>query len=115
MLITQDAAEAQDHATIDRYQKAVKIFKFKKYKEGSEDGKWDASPRYPLEFGAFLKSQGLELPEGSVVPATTAETSSGVSSCVFAPLATSPPPTALATDFVTLAAPRGRYASDSPF
>ena len=49
--------------------KAVKVFKFKKYKEGYEDENWCASPRYPLEIGDFCESQGWELPVSSVVPA----------------------------------------------
>ena len=31
-LIVQDAAEAQEHATIDHYQRMVNVFKFKNYK-----------------------------------------------------------------------------------
>jgi len=37
----------------------MRVFKFKKYKDGYEDGKQGAAPRYPLEIGAFLEDQGL--------------------------------------------------------
>jgi len=35
------------------------VFKFKKYKEGYEDGKRGVSPRYSLEIGFFLGSEIL--------------------------------------------------------
>jgi len=37
-LIAQDATEAQEQATLDHCQKAVNVFKFKKYKEGMKTG-----------------------------------------------------------------------------
>jgi len=37
----------------------------KKYKEGYEEGKRGVSPKYSLEIGSFLKSEGQDLPESS--------------------------------------------------
>ena len=107
-LIAQDAAEVQEQVTIDHCQMAVKVFKFLKkiYKKGYEDRKRGASPRYPLEIGAFLESQGRKLPESGAIPATTAETSSGVPSSVSMPSTTSPPPTAPTIDSVAPTTPK---------
>ena len=63
------------------------------------------SLRYLLEIGAFLESQGRELPESGDVPAIAAETSLGIPSSVSVFSAISPPLIALATDFVTSVAP----------
>jgi len=52
----------------------LKVFKFKKYKEGYEDGKQGVSPRYPLEIGSFLRSEGQDPLESSIAPATVEET-----------------------------------------
>jgi len=37
----------------------LKVFKFKKYRNGYEDGKRRVAPIYPLEVEAFLASQGV--------------------------------------------------------
>jgi len=39
MLITQDEAEVREQEAIDHWQKMVKVFKFKKFKERNKDGK----------------------------------------------------------------------------
>jgi len=114
-LIAQDAVEAQEQVMIDHYLKAVKVFKYKKYKEGYKDGKRGASLRYPLEIGAFLKSQDQELHESSVITATMAETSSGIPSSVYVPSSTSPPPTAPKTLILWHQLPSRMHASESPF
>ena len=89
-MIVQDEAEAREQEAIDHFQWAVKVFKFKKYKKGYEGEKRGASPRYPLEIGAFLRNQDQEPPESGDVPAIVVETSLSVLSNIFAPLVTSP-------------------------
>jgi len=63
----------------------LKVFKFKKYKDGYEDRKRGASLRYPLEIGSFPESQGQGPLESSVSPAIVAETSPSVPSSDVAP------------------------------
>jgi len=85
-LIAQDEAKVCERKAIDHCQRAVKIFKFKKYKEGYEDAKRGASSRFSLEIGAFLRSHDQETPEGSGVPATVDVTSPSVPSSISMPL-----------------------------
>ena len=52
----------------------MKVFKFKKYKDGYEDGTQGATPRCSLEIEAFFESQGMGWPvepDASVVDAGT--------------------------------------------
>jgi len=44
---------------IDQCQREMKIFKIKKYKDGYENIKRGAAPKYPLEVEAFLASHGI--------------------------------------------------------
>ena len=48
-LIALGEAEAREQEVIADCQHVLKVFKFKKYKEGYEDGKCGVSPRYPFE------------------------------------------------------------------
>ena len=45
VLIAQDKTETHKQEAIADCQQALKVFKFKKYKEGFEDGKCEVSPR----------------------------------------------------------------------
>ena len=55
--------EAREQEAITDCQHALKVFKFKKYKEGYKNGERGVSPRYPLEIGSFLRSEGQDPPE----------------------------------------------------
>ena len=73
----------------------MKVFKFKKYKEGYEDERHGVSLRYPLEIGSFLRSEDQDPPESSTAPAAVEETFlNALSSCV-AFMTISSPPTAI--------------------
>ena len=69
------------------------------------------SPRYPLEIGASLGSQGEE---PSAALSFMAETSLSVPSSNAAPLEASPPPTVRAIGRVALAAPPEDAALQTP-
>ena len=65
--ITHDEAEAHEQEAIADCQHALKVFKFQKDKEGYEDGKCGAPPRYSLDIGSSLEGEvrlllGTELP-----------------------------------------------------
>ena len=53
--IAHDEAETREQEAITDCQCTLKMFKFEKYKEGYEDGKRGAPPRYSLDIGSFLK------------------------------------------------------------
>jgi len=65
------------------------VFKFKKYKEGYEDGKRGVSPRYSLDIGSFLRGEGQYPPEISATQATEVETSLDALSRNITPLTSS--------------------------
>jgi len=48
-LVAQDEAESREREAIDHCQRALKVFKYKKYKDRYENWKRSASPRYPLK------------------------------------------------------------------
>ena len=62
--ITLDEAKAREKEAIADCQRTMKVFKFKNYKEGYEDGKRGASPKFPLDIGSFLKGEGQDPLEG---------------------------------------------------
>ena len=105
MQIALEEAEAREHKAIANCQHALKVFKFKKYKEGYEDRKRGVSPRYSLEIGCFLRSKGQDPPESSAAPATMVETSLNAPSSNAAPLTTSSLPTTPNAGWVTRALP----------
>ena len=72
----------------------LKVFKFKKYKEGYEGEKRGISPRYSLDIGSFLKGEGQDSPESSAAHAAEVETSMNALSNDAAPLTSSSLPTA---------------------
>ena len=47
-------AEACEQKAVAECQHALKVFKFKKYKEGYEVGKRGVSMKYSLDIGSFL-------------------------------------------------------------
>ena len=51
------------------------MFKFKKYKEGYEDEKRGASPKYSLDIRSFLKKESQGPTEGSATHAAMVEAS----------------------------------------
>jgi len=61
-LIAKDTVEAHTKTKTDQCQWEMKVFKFKKYNDGYEDGKRGAAPRYLLEVEAFFESRGLRRP-----------------------------------------------------
>ena len=56
-------------------QRTLKVFKFKKYIKGYEDGKRRASPKHSLDIGSFLKGEGYDPLEGGATHATEVEAS----------------------------------------
>jgi len=67
----------------------LKVFKFKKYKEGYEDGKYGESPRYLLDIGSFLRGEGRGPPENSAAHAVEMETFLNAPSSNTTPLTSS--------------------------
>jgi len=55
-------AEAHEQVVVVDCQHALKVFKFKKYKKGYEDGKHGVSPRYSLDVESFLRGEGRNPP-----------------------------------------------------
>ena len=55
--IAHEEAETREWKAVDDCQHALKVFKFKKYKKGYEDGKHGVSQRYSLE----IESLGVKL------------------------------------------------------
>jgi len=70
-----EEAEARDQESIADCQHALKVFKFKKYKEGYEDRERGVCRRYPLKTEFSLGSEGQDPLENSAAPATVEETS----------------------------------------
>ena len=73
--IVLEKAEACEQEAVADCQHALKVFKFKKYKERYEDVKCGVSLRYSLDIGYFLKGEGQDPPESSATPAAKVETS----------------------------------------
>jgi len=69
----------------------MKVFKFKKHKDGYEDRKQGASLRYPLEVDAFFESQSLRRSTKRGASAVEAWTSSSAPSGSTVPPATGLP------------------------
>ena len=63
--IALDEAEAHEQEAVVECQRALKVFKFKKYKEAYEDEKHEVSLKYSLDIGSFLRGEGQDPPEGS--------------------------------------------------
>ena len=73
------------------------MFKFKKYREGYEDGKHGVSLKYSLDIGSFLRGEGQDPSEGSATYAAGVEASQNPPSRDAAPLTSGLLPTALDT------------------
>jgi len=73
--ITLDEAKAREQETVADCQRALKVFKFKKYKEEYEDGKHGAFSKYALDVGSILKSEGQDSPKFGATHAAEVETS----------------------------------------
>ena len=56
--IALEEAKAREQEAVADCQHALKLFKFKKYKEGYEDKKRGVPPKYLLDIGSFLKGEG---------------------------------------------------------
>jgi len=61
--IAHDDAEAREQEVIVDCQCMLKVFKFKKYKEGYEDGKRGTPPKYSLHIRSYLKGESQDLLE----------------------------------------------------
>ena len=73
-LAVRYAAEARVRTVTDQCQWEMKVFKFKKYKDGYEGEAGGATSRYPLEIEDFFESQGMGRPmepDASIVEART--------------------------------------------
>jgi len=95
--IALDEAEAREQEAVVECQRALKVFKFKKYKEGYEDGKCEVSPKYSLDIGFFLRGEGQDPPESSATHAARVEASHNPLYRDAAPLMSGLLPTALDT------------------
>ena len=62
MQIVLKKAEACEQEAVADCQHELKVFKFKKYKKGYEDGKHGVSPRYSLDVESFLRGEGRNPP-----------------------------------------------------
>ena len=56
-------------------QCVLKVFKFRKYKEGYIDEKHGASLKYSLDIGSFFKGEGQDPPEGGMTHTAMVEAS----------------------------------------
>jgi len=93
----------------------MKIFKFKKHKDGYEDGTRGTTPRYPLEIKAFFDNQVLGRPAECSTSAMDAGTSLSTPSSSAAPLTMGLPSDALTVGTSTRDAPEGAELSTSLF
>ena len=63
--ISLEETKTREHEAVAECQHARNVFKFKKYKEGYEDGKPEVSPRYQLDIRSFFRDEGRDPPESS--------------------------------------------------
>ena len=73
--IALDEAKVHEQDAIADCQRTLKVFKFKKYIKGYEDGKRRVSPKHSLDIGSFLKGEGYDPLEGGATHATEVESS----------------------------------------
>ena len=57
---THDEEEERDQEAIADCQRMLKVFKFKKYKEGYEDERGGTPLKYSLDIGSSLKGEGQD-------------------------------------------------------
>jgi len=89
-----DEAEAREEEAKADCQQTLKVFKFKKYKEGYKDGKRGAPPKYSLNIGSSLKREGQDPLRGSATHAVELETSQNPPSRYASSLTSGSAPTA---------------------
>jgi len=87
--IALEEAKVRKQEAVTDCQHVLKVFKFKKYIEGYEDGKCGASLRCSLDIGSFLRGEGWDPLESNVAHAGEVETSLHAPSSDATPLTSS--------------------------
>ena len=95
----------REQEAVANCQHVLKVFKFKKYKQGYKDGNRGVSLRFTLDIGSFLRGKGQDPPQSNIAHSIEVETSLNVLSSDASPLTSSSLP---------IASDAGRVAGASP-